>query len=218
MLLSIINDLNSFTPAELIQVMQTFSTYSSDLTGCLVNCTNQGKCKLDSLTKKLICACDRDFSGSSCQASILPCSKLLCLNNGTCSNVYNETVGALYNYTYTCQCKKNYYGQNCEKQVNLCLNVNCSSHGYCLQGNCKCFYGYNGTNCELTNTFKEVVFYVQLTSLIILLFSLAIIVLFVTVNDILNCTICRKERKQIKKADVIAKVPKYHHWPKETQI
>ena len=189
------------------------------MSGCLANCSNQGQCQLDSLTQKLICQCQGNYSGSSCQTNLLPCSQVTCLNNGTCSNVFNESISNESNYTFLCKCQSNSYGQYCENQVNLCLNVNCSSQGYCSQGECKCFYSFYGDHCELASTLKKVVSYVQITSLIILLFSSATLVFLIIFNDLANFTMCKKNKKQPQSIThkVIAHAI-YYDWPKEKAI
>ena len=134
---------------QLLNILQS----NVDITSCLVNCSNNGFCKLAPTTRKYICECKENFSGTQCQTDQRPCyrSSNKCLNNGTCINSLNYT-------TLTCKCPESglYYGQYCENRRNLCENRTCSFHGYCIQSQneslityCKCNIGYEGDDCQL---------------------------------------------------------------------
>jgi hypothetical protein len=134
-----------------------------DCTNCLLNCSNNGNCLFKKDT--LVCNCNSNFTGSTCQTNLHPCSSFPCLNNGTCSdNVSSQT--------YTCQCNTELYnGANCEKAVDFCANYSCSGNGYCQKVNnqpvCSCFYGSSGTNCSTVSLQTQLVRAVISTSTII---------------------------------------------------
>jgi hypothetical protein len=156
------------------------------MTACLVNCSNQGVCKLNAQTLKYFCECNQYFTGKSCQTDERPCSQSnKCLNNGKCVNSQNLI-------SFTCQCPQNgpFYGQYCEHIINLCENVTCSSHGYCKQSQneikCKCFKGYNGDKCEIESNSSKATKYVQwLATAICILFILTVCTLTIS-SDVLN--------------------------------
>jgi hypothetical protein len=58
------------------------STYTGGLSECLVNCSNQGICVLNSL-EQYVCQCNQFRLGASCQTDSRPCSSNPCLNNNT---------------------------------------------------------------------------------------------------------------------------------------
>lgn len=96
-----------------------------DLHGCLSNCSNRGRCALND-KKKLSCVCDNKFvTGDACEEDTRPCSKMMCLNNGTCENLIQDDVIM----GFDCTCQKHFYGKHCEKKINVCKNVTCSYQG-----------------------------------------------------------------------------------------
>jgi hypothetical protein len=155
------------------------------LSACLVNCSNQGFCLLDSLMNKYICQCDQYRMGKACQTDTRPCSSNPCLNNGTCSNIKNDT-------SFECECPESnlFYGIYCENKLDLCQNMHNNvcvspSQGYCIvngsQPMCKCILGYSGVNCEIVSTFLVVRKYIiDLSTLIaiIVLGSYIVLVIF----------------------------------------
>jgi len=164
-------NLNNLTQAQ-SQAFLNILQSSTDMSSCLMNCSNQGICKLDPITQKFICECNANFMGKSCQTDSRPCMRWNpCLNNATCQNV-NST-------SFECKCPSNglYYGEYCENKVNLCENVTCSSNGYCYlqnqtQPKCKCNNGFSGETCELeSNTIKQLKTF-QWTSTIICIICL----------------------------------------------
>ena len=163
-----------------------------DVTSCLVNCSNNGICKLDSTTTlKYICECKEHFIGTQCQTDQRPCSRSTnkCMNNGTCINSLNYT-------TFTCKCKENglYFGQYCENTKDLCKNRTCSLHGYCkqtqngsfIQTQCKCNKGYEGDDCELEMSSVKQVKNVQWSTTIICIVILAFTWFLFIGSDVLD--------------------------------
>jgi len=196
-------DNNSNQSTQLINIL---SSYSFNLTPCLVNCSNRGQCVLGS-NFELICQCTSShFTGDSCQYDVRPCSTNKCLYNGTCMNLNNNTQ-------FKCECSQNYYGANCEKQIDACKmkNVTCSSQGYCLnQDNgtaiCKCFLNFYGDNCEFQDAFVKVIKNISVSSLVVLLTSIGLFVLWVVSNDIMNIFITKSrygENKRQEKSKII---------------
>ncbi|RNA00108.1 crumbs isoform X1 [Brachionus plicatilis] len=95
-----------------------------DLTKCLINCSNNGKCFYDTKKNYLECKCFENFTGLSCQVDKRFCSSSPCLNNGTC---IEDSQG------FRCQCMKDYFfGKYCEKAIDLCANETCSKNGFCV--------------------------------------------------------------------------------------
>ena len=163
-----------------------------DVTSCLVNCSNNGICKLDSTTTlKYICECKEHFIGTQCQTDQRPCSRSTnkCMNNGTCINSLNYT-------TFTCKCKENglYFGQYCENTKDLCKNRTCSLHGYCkqtqngsfIQTQCKCNKGYEGDDCEIESIFLKIVRNIQWLTTVLFVVAILIVCIFVITCDILD--------------------------------
>jgi hypothetical protein len=136
--------LNQINPAATLQIILMSN---QDLTGCLSNCSNHGKCQLNS-NNKLVCFCDEYFVGDTCDYDTRPCSSYPCMNKANCTNLMNNTQ-----YDFKCDCPLYYYGRNCEKKVNICQNVTCSGHGTCVDNSsiaqCNCFSFYSGNDCEI---------------------------------------------------------------------
>jgi hypothetical protein len=167
---------------QLIDILQS----NADINACLLNCSNQGVCKLNTQTLKYFCECSQYFIGTSCQTDERPCSQSnKCLNNGTCINSLDLT-------SFTCQCPQNgpFYGQYCENTINLCENVTCSLHGYCLQSQnktkCQCLNGYEGEQCELESNTIKVVKNVQWTTTIICIICIVTFIILILGNDFFN--------------------------------
>ena len=116
-----------------------------------------------------------------------------CLNNGTC-------ISQVDNATFECHCQHTYYGINCENQEDICANKTCSSNGYCQtyaasEPKCRCLIGYSGDNCEVEDSFRKIIRYVQYISLIIVCTCYTILVTLVVSNDILNMFDVKNRRK-----------------------
>jgi hypothetical protein len=134
-----------------------------DINNCLTQCSNNGMCKFVN-GSKLLCTCDKYFSGAACNSDTRPCSSSPCLNNGTCTNDFNTS-------SPICTCSQFYTGSFCENPVDVCKDVTCGGHGACVDVNhvatCRCFYLYNGTNCEVQSFKQKVVQSVVSTSTVI---------------------------------------------------
>ena len=163
------------------QLNEILATYNSDLSSCLANCSNQGICIFDS-NNQYVCQCNQYRNGLSCQSDTRPCSSGPCLNNGTCSNINNET-------SFQCTCQNNlYYGQYCENKVDLCLNsTNCiKNQGYCVmnqtQAICKCLLDFSGPNCEIKSSFlvisKSIISAATIIFIVIMVLCVILILLF----------------------------------------
>ncbi len=144
--LSLINLNNSGS-----QLNDLLGNYTSDLSSCLTNCSNQGICVLDS-QQRFICECNQYRSGFYCQSDTRPCSSNPCLNRGTCTNIANDTL-------YECKCDNLLnFGKRCENKFDLCLNSSLCiiNQGICqmneTQSFCKCFKDYTGLSCEIMST------------------------------------------------------------------
>jgi hypothetical protein len=179
------------------EILDILSSEDYDLTGCLVNCTNQGLCMLDSSIRRYICKCSTFYIGSSCQTDTRPCSTMPCLNNGTCVNKNNFSqilMDTDKEENFECVCNSDFfYGQYCEIRVDLCLNKTCSMHGYCSiqtqtnEAKCNCFDGFSGSECEFENIKARIVRdSLKYTSLVAFLASIITFVIFIVGNDVMN--------------------------------
>jgi hypothetical protein len=135
------------------QLNSILTAYTGDLSACLGNCSNQGVCSLNSL-QKYVCECNQLRTGASCQTDLRPCSSNPCLNNGTCSNIKNDT-----SFECICQNPKLFYGIYCENKMDLCLNntnVCTKGQGFCIvndtQSMCKCLKDFSGLKCEIMSS------------------------------------------------------------------
>jgi hypothetical protein len=180
-----LKDLNNLTEAE-TQALLSILQSNTDMNHCLINCSNQGSCKLDSLTEKYFCECSTNFMGKSCQTNANPCNRWNpCLNNATCLN-FNTT-------SFKCKCPSNgfYYGENCENKINLCENFTCSLNGYCFllnqtQTKCKCNNGYSGEICDLeSNSIKQLKTFQWTSTIICIVFIISFWTLIVG-SDVLD--------------------------------
>ena len=168
-----------------ILVKSLFSSYTEDLTGCLVNCSNQGLCSVNS-QNLLVCSCFGSYIGSSCQTDSRPCSASPCLNNGTCLESYDSTTQM---YNYSCQCDSSHYGPNCEYMFDLCANWTCSGNGRCslnstFQPGCKCFQMYSGDYCEIKSESLVITQKVITSSSIIAILIISLGYISVVLSDI----------------------------------
>ncbi len=180
------------------QLLDILTQQTSDISGCLLQCSSQGQCQLNQNTQMYECGCKTYFSGSACQYDSRPCSSGPCLNNGTCTNVQglNSTL------SFQCECQNTYYGENCEKQIDICQNKTCNGKGYCFNSQnepkCKCFSGYSGDECDLTSATVKLVQSVQFTSSLVCFIVIGTTILILILNDLWNCFIRKRNKTNSK--------------------
>ena len=188
-------------PAQKIELLN--SNY--DLSGCLVNCSNNGQCKFDSLINNFFCSCSSIYlSGYACQIDTRPCSSNPCLNNATCvdySNSANYNMSSLLSTnssSFYCLCNQYHKGYFCELEIDVCQNETCSSNGNCFASNhmpkCKCFNMYSGDKCEFESSdLKTVKAMISFTTFL----AIIIIVLFYCVFVLMDITkyFCKRLHK-----------------------
>ena len=191
---------------------------SYDLSGCVVNCSNNGMCKFVSNT--FFCLCDYSyFTGYACQTDTRPCSSNPCLNNATCVDYSNaksfnmsSTIGNNSSEFY-CFCDEYHEGSNCEIEKNICQNETCSSNGNCVAVNnkakCNCFSMYSGDRCETESAALKTVKAIISTTSIIAILTLIFFYCLIIVMDIIKYFFQRKKFRNKKIGYTIQKVPKY---------
>ena len=145
-----LNETNiDFSKLEPDSVLKLLSTYEKDLTGCLLNCSNNGICALNT-NYQLVCVCNQFYSGSACSMDSRPCSSNPCQNNGNCTHNVETSMSA-----YVCSCPPLFYGRNCQFVKEVCRNVTCSMRGVCVinesRPQCKCFSDFSGESCQITS-------------------------------------------------------------------
>ena len=147
--------------------------------------------------QQYVCQCNQYRTGVSCQSDTRPCSSGPCLNNGTCSNINNDT-------SFQCTCQNElFYGIHCENLINLCLNstICTQNQGHCqingTQPMCKCFKDYSGTNCEIISASLVITKSIISASTIIAIAVLTCFALMVFLFDYTKFCLV-KNKKQIK--------------------
>ena len=183
--------------------MHVLSNYEYDLSACLVNCSNNGVCLLDTITQTYMCQCNANFVGQLCQTDTRICSTFPCLNNSTCLDLNLNNASS-----FKCQCGSNFYGINCENAVDLCLNETCSGNGYCTSNrseiSCCCFIGFSGMQCELEKNSVKILHYVQNSSVSLCLTCIIVTICIILLNDMCSLFIAKEKGKsQQKKASQI---------------
>lgn len=224
-------NITSFGPSTYPTLFQTTFSFSNvslttwlsiinsdyDVLSCIVNCSNNGLCKYGG-NSTFICACNQNFTGSTCDQSLLPCSYHPCVNNGECYDystdplllaANNITFISSVNSSYICKCANYYYGTKCESKINMCANVTCSFNGICYEKNntavCRCFQQYSGAYCEIISsqqkTIKNVASFTTNFAIAIILVFFALVFL----TDLIDF-FCGMNAYQKKKPSVIKKV------------
>jgi len=186
-----------FNPQSLTQVNNILADGSSDISGCLSNCSNNGQCT--SQSHKIQCVCLPGFSGSACEIDLRVCSpkNSKCLNNGPCIET-NDTNG------FICNCTQLYTGVYCETKIDLCENVTCSKHGNCVDlGNstkCDCFNLYLGDFCQTESVeLVKIKGAISIASVIALTIIIGFYCCFI-IMDFLKYFLCRKVKEEEKKS------------------
>lgn len=150
---------SQLNPFEMMNLLAS----SYDLSGCVVNCSNNGVCGFDSTKNNYLCTCYSVYMvGNACQIDTRACSSNPCLYNGTCVEYSNMTqIDGSNSSLYYCLCDELHKGSNCELKVNVCQNETCSNNGYCYDSNneakCECFSMYSGDKCETESSELKVV-------------------------------------------------------------
>jgi hypothetical protein len=116
-------------PAMMLNIL---SLPGQDMTGCLSNCSNHGRCTLNS-KNKFVCECEQYYRGSNCEIDIRACTKKPCQNNATCTEVI---IPGQEDQGFMCNCSSPvYYGERCEQKINVCWNKTCNMNGKCFDNN-----------------------------------------------------------------------------------
>ena len=178
----LIFDFSLLNNSEIINLLN--SNY--DLSGCIVNCSNNGQCKFNSIINNFYCSCySIYFGGYACQIDTRPCSSNPCLNNATC--VDYSTSSNYSSSSFSCVCDEYYMykGVYCESKIDVCRNETCSTNGYCLDLNnkakCVCSSMYWGERCEMESnelkTEKQIISIASILAIIIIILFYIFIVL-----------------------------------------
>jgi len=180
-------------------MLDILQNYDGDLTSCLLNCSNNGACYLDSVESIFKCSCDTYFVGASCQTDVRPCSFNPCINNSTCVN--NQRPSG--DWYFSCDCQKYYTGLHCENKINICENETCSSNGNCYDNSnvatCKCFQLYEGPKCEKRSQKLIVIKGAIRSASIIAIVTIIAFFIFFILMDISNCLMNKKKLSQPKR-------------------
>jgi hypothetical protein len=194
-------DFAQLSPTQIKNILNS----SYDLSGCIVNCSNNGLCMFDTVNNKFICSCDSVYLGGyACQIDTRPCSSNPCLNNATCvdySNSMNYNMSSIISNnssSFYCLCNEFYKGANCESKIDLCQNETCSNNGNCYDSNnlpkCKCLSMYSGDKCETeSNELKAVKKLISLASIL----AIVIIISFYSCFLLMDITkfLCKKNNR-----------------------
>ncbi|CAF0976305.1 unnamed protein product [Brachionus calyciflorus] len=187
-----------------LKLDQTLDLITSvfDMTDCLSNCSNHGKCKFKN--DKFSCECLSYYSGASCQIDNRPCSSNPCFNNATC---FDE----METKKYKCECLNDpetnvqiFYGPNCQFKIDVCENETCSGNGNCKdfenRPKCECFYLFNGTRCEIESLDREVIKNAITTTSVLAMGVLVLLFIFLILMDLAklfcNMNSIRKKKKK----------------------
>ena len=168
-----------------------------DIIDCLLNCSNNGLCRIDS-NFIFYCECNQYFTGNDCSYDLRPCSRKFNCLNGKCINKLE-----IIPYDFDCKCEYPWYGRHCELKINLCENMTCSKQGICYSNltlpMCKCFPGYSGTNCEIKSQEMEFIQIINNTYAVVLyvLFILLFMFIILLLERLKNGFMIQNETKSI---------------------
>lgn len=153
-----------------------------EVTNCLMNCSNNGICKLDQ-QYEFICECFKHYSGSDCTRNQRHCSRLQCLNYGTCIDKISQG-----SYDFECKCQHPFSGKRCGLRANLCANRTCSKQGACKMNNtmtyCHCYSGHSGNDCEILSQKTVLKKAVSNTAAVIAILMISSFAAFVVISDV----------------------------------
>ena len=121
--------ISNANPAMLLNIL---SLPGQDMSGCLSNCSNMGKCTMNA-QNKFVCECFRYYRGSMCEIDVRGCTPKPCQNNGTCNEV---VLPGQLDQGFSCNCSSPvFFGERCEQKQNVCWNKTCSFQGKCFDNN-----------------------------------------------------------------------------------
>jgi hypothetical protein len=168
---------------------------SYDLTGCMLNCSDNGFCTAEKNNFK--CSCFAFFTGLSCDIDLRQCSDKnnKCINNSTCVELANRE--------FECKCMPFFNGKFCESEFDLCQNETCSNNGECVEvdnvARCDCYYLYDGEKCESQTNELNIIKTISYVTAIIAASAIVLFYFFVILMDVANLFICGNSRAAIKK-------------------
>ena len=169
-----------------------------DMTPCLSNCSNNGKCELNS--DKFTCSCFDNYTGENCNQFRNPCMYFPCMNNGTCIHFSNQNSSDLTK-KFKCECSNLYHGLNCENKIDICKNEICSGNGVCFDNSsiptCKCVLYYLGEKCEIQSKTLNNLKTTRITSAAIAFILIILFYLQFVVRDMLDHFLAKNRNKKV---------------------
>jgi hypothetical protein len=202
-LLAALTNFGQFSLSQLNpQVLDILLSSKLDLSDCIVNCSNNGMCKISN--GALICECSNGYKGNNCKVKSSPCSYSPCLNNATCIESLDSTNSSSTEANFTCICASTYYGQQCENQVNLCANYSkCTpSQGYCKIANntavCQCLKSYSGEFCQTKSAELQTIQRVVSTASIIAIVAILLVYIIMAIMDLLHWLLAETPKPKLK--------------------
>jgi hypothetical protein len=128
-------------------------------------------------------------------ANRIPVGTMVCSHSSLLKSIDKSLIEGTCkeqsNTTFVCLCEEGWHGVHCEMKVNYCENVTCENNGVCRplfrNYSCECLGdSYSGRHCEITSqkTFVRKIVSKSLSYIAIL--SLASVVGFIVIMDILK--------------------------------
>ncbi|XP_052258676.1 sushi, von Willebrand factor type A, EGF and pentraxin domain-containing protein 1-like [Dreissena polymorpha] len=105
--------------------------------------------------ESVICICQDEYTGESCESLLWYCKDTTCKNGGQCSVVNG--------YEVVCSCLDGYSGPYCETNIDECSSQRCPPNSVCVDGlnsaTCVCRNGKIGENCDkdVTSSFDIII-------------------------------------------------------------